>query len=460
MGARDYLRILQKRWKIVVPVSVLVVLLAALATFATTPVYQAKSQLFVSVGSSQSDASTLAQSSNFSQARVKSYAAIVDSPAVLNPVITQLRLDTDAVELSLRVNATVPLDTVLINVTADDTNAEQSAAIANAVSAQFAKYVDLIEAPDTNGKTSVKVTPVRVATPPTIPISPRTKLNLALGLLLGLALGIGLALLRDSLDTRIKTEDDLDYLERDEQRHVPVIGTIAKDQDAERAPLIAQAMPQSLRSEAFRRLRTNLQFIDVDNPPRSIVVTSSLSGEGKTTTTTNLAISLAQAGLTVALIDADLRQPRMASYMGIEGAVGLTDVLIGRAKVEDILQAWGQTNLKVLPSGNIPPNPSELLGSMAMRDLLSQLAASFDIVLIDTPPLLPVTDAAVISAIVDGTVLIVRANTATRDQVEESIDTLRAVDANLLGIVLTMTKQRTDSAGYGYGYGVADNKSR
>ncbi len=188
-----------------------------------------------------------------------------------------------------------------------------------------------------------------------------------------------------------------------------ILGGIAFDADASKHPLIVQVDPRSQRAEAFRSLRTNLQFIDVANPPKSIVVTSSLPGEGKSTTTANLALSLAETGLKVVVIEGDLRRPRLLDYLGFEGSVGLTDVLVGRVEVDDVLQPFGRTGLRLLGAGPIPPNPSELLGSANMEQLVADLAERFDYVLIDAPPLLPVTDAAVLSTIVDGALVVVGA---------------------------------------------------
>ena len=144
-------------------------------------------------------------------------------------------------------------------------------------------------------------------------------------------------------------------------------------------PLIVQADPRSPRSESFRTLRTNLQFLDIEGKARTFVVTSSIQSEGKSTTVANLAITLENAGYRVIVIDADLRRPKLATYMGLEGAVGLTDVLIGRAKVGDVMHPWGQRTLYVLPAGKIPPNPSELLGSTQMATLLEVLERDFDV---------------------------------------------------------------------------------
>ncbi|MDB5819126.1 MAG: putative polysaccharide biosynthesis protein, partial [Rhizobacter sp.] len=181
-----------------------------------------------------------------------------------------------------------------------------------------------------------------------------------------------------------------------------------------------------------------------------------LPQEGKSTTTCNLAIALSQAGLRVILVEADLRRPRLATYMGLEGAVGLTNVLIGSAKLEDVLQPWGSNALEVLPSGPTPPNPSELLGSQQMQELIAQLEGRADLVLLDAPPLLPVTDAAVLSSLTSGALMIIRAGSTTRDQAKSALAILRGVDTAVYGVVLNMVPTKGPGAYrygyYGYGY--------
>ena len=271
--------------------------------------------------------------------------------------------------------------------------------------------------------------------------------NLGLGLVLGLLLGLGVALLRETLDKTVKTQDDIKAL-----TDVPVLGAIMRDPDAVKRPLIVEVDPRSRRAEAFRSLRTNLQFIDAANRPRTMVVTSSIASEGKSTMSANLALTMAQGGSKVCLVEADLRRPKVLDYLGLEGAVGLTDVLIGRAEVFDVIQPYGGTNMWVLGAGPIPPNPSELLGSTAMRGLLNNLASRFDYVVMDSPPILPVTDAVVLSSLVDGVIVVVGSGVVQRNQLTHALESLESVAARVLGLVLNRVSQ--NSTGYGgYGYG-------
>ncbi|HZJ04115.1 MAG TPA: polysaccharide biosynthesis tyrosine autokinase [Nocardioidaceae bacterium] len=455
MELKDYIRVIRKRWRIIVAAMLVVLAGAAAATALSPKVYEAQTQLFVST-SGGSDSGALLQGSSFTQQRVKSYADVITTPSVLDPVIETLKLDTTAAKLGTQITATVPLDTVLIEVAVTNTDPRVAAQVADALGKQFTITVADLESVSGTTSSPVKVTVVSAPTVPTVPISPKPTRNLALGVVLGLLLGLGLALLRDLLDTTIKGEKDCA-----EVTDATVIGSIAFDPDAPKHPLIVQADPHSPRAEAFRTLRTNLQFVDVANHPRSIVFTSSLPGEGKTTTVANLAITMAASGARVCVIEGDLRRPRLLEYMGMDGSFGLTNVLIGRADLSDVLQQFTDTGVYVIGAGSVPPNPSELLGSAAMIKTLRELESRFDVVIIDTPPLLPVTDAAVLSTIAGGTVVVVGAGRVDRDHLARSLQSLDAVQGRVLGLVLNMLPTKgADAYSYYYGEGYAPESPR
>jgi len=450
---QEYLAVLRKRWVTVVALAVLTVGVGVGVTVRTTAQYQATTQVFVSVqgGSTTSD---MLQGANFTRQQVTSYAKLVTSPLVLGPAIEKLGLGVRPEALSGRVSAESPLNTALINITVTDGQPAMAAALADEIAAQFTQVITDLETPASGGTSAVKISVVRDAVVPSSQSSPNVKLNLALGLLVGLGLGVGIAVLREVLDTRVRDEVDVAKVTA-----TSVIGVIGYDQDTPKHPLIVQDGTHGHRSEAFRRLRTNLQFLDIADRPKSIVVTSSMSGEGKTTTVINLAISLADAGSRVALIDADLRRPSVAKVMGLEGAVGLTTVLIGRASVEEAIQPWGGGYLHVLPSGLIPPNPSELLGSQAMAYLLDRLTDDYDIVLVDAAPLLPVTDAAILSKLTGGALVVVGASEVNRNQLAGSIGALETVGARVLGIVLNkQARKQGDTYAY-YDYTPHDTEA-
>jgi capsular exopolysaccharide synthesis family protein len=418
---------------------------------ATSPViYQAQVQQFVSIADSNDSTSNILSGSQFTLQRVKSYTQVATSAQVLQPVIRQLRLPMSVGDLAGHVEATNPLDTVLIELSVTDTDPARAAQIANAVGQQLSEVVEQIESPQSGAPAPVKLTTTAPATPPSAPVSPRTTLNLALGLLVGLAAGAGGALLREQLNTTVKTPDDVESV----TGSVP-LGLVPFDATARTQPLVSGEQTDG-RAEAFRTLRTNLQFADVDRPPRCFVVTSAMPDEGKTTSACNMALTLALTGSRVVLVEADLRKPRVCDYLGLDSGAGLTNVLAGQHALADVLVPWKRRTLTVLPAGPVPPNPSELLGSQHMGTLLQSLAGEYDHVVIDTPPLLPVTDAAVLATIADGAVLIVRHGRSSRDDLELATQALAAVNARLLGTVLNFIPQRR--RGYGYGYGYTDAK--
>ncbi len=457
MELRDYIRILRKSWILIVLLVLVGVGAASAYSILQTPQYSATSKVFVSTQTAGTT-SELAQGNTFTVQRVKTYSDLVGTPIVLLPVIGNLQLDVTSDQLARRITASAPLDTSIIDITVTDTDPVLASEIANATSESLTTVVGVIETPDGENTVSpVKLTLAQQASIPSVPVSPNVPLNIALGGLIGLAIGLGLAVLRETLETRIRNERDVESI-----TDAPILGGIVFDPKAQSRPLIVQADPRSPRAESFRTLRTNLQFLDADRTDRSFVVTSSIESEGKSTTGANLAIALSDAGSRVLLVDADLRRPKVSDYMGLEGAVGLTDVLIGRAELKDVVQPWGRRELFVLPAGHIPPNPSELLGSERMSHLISEFNRAFDVVIYDSPPLLPVTDAAILAKNVGGTLVVVAAGRTHKNQLKGALSALENVGAPVSGLVLTMLPTKGPDAygygryGYGYGYGYGE----
>jgi non-specific protein-tyrosine kinase len=254
------------------------------------------------------------------------------------------------------------------------------------------------------------------------------------------------AVLREATDTSVKSVEVLRGLTGGS-----VLASVGTQDKAQRQKLREHRSPNT---EAYRSLRTNLQFLDVDHPVRVLTVTSSVPGEGKSVTACNLALALADAGKRVVLVDGDLRCPQVCAYLGCTSRAGLTSVLIGASLLEETLIEGRNRLLRILPSGPIPPNPSELLGSVRMTELVERLKQDADIVVIDSPPLLPVTDAAILSRASDGAILVVRHGQTRREQLVRATDQLRAVEARLLGSVLNRVPLRGPDAdpylAYGY----------
>ncbi|WP_062466009.1 polysaccharide biosynthesis tyrosine autokinase [Demequina maris] len=448
MELQDYLRILHKNWVLILVVTALGACSGLTYSALATPSYAASSKVFVST-SGGSTVSDLAQGNSFTQQRVKTYADLITTAAVLQPTIDALHLELSASQLRGQISASSPVNTSVININVVDSDPVFAASLATEAANQLIDVVEDIETTDTSEGSPVSLTQVQEAEVPQSPVSPKAALNLGLGLLLGLVVSVAVALLRATLDTRVRGERDLERI-----TDAPVLGGIVFDPKAKQRPLIVHEDSMSPRAESFRTLRTNLQFLDAERSERSFVLTSSVPSEGKSTTAANLAITLADAGARVLLVGADLRRPKMAQYMGIEAGIGLTDVLIGRVDLSDAIQRWGRSDLFLLPAGSIPPNPSELLGSSLMESLIAKLDAQFDVVLYDAPPLLPVTDAAVLARLVGGTVVIVAAGLTHHHQVDSALASLGTVGAPLSGLVLTMLPTKgPDAYGYGrYGY--------
>ncbi len=452
MELRDYLRIVRRRWAMILTCTLLAITAAGLITVQATPLYQSTARLFVSTP--QTGAVEAYSGGLFSQQRVQSYANLITGEQVAQRVIDDLGLNTTANELSAQMTSSVTPETVILEVSVTDPRPRRAQLLTTTAAQEFTQLVPELETAPGQRQSPIKATVVDSADLPTTPVSPQPARNIGLAAVLGLLLGIGLAVLREMLDVSVKSGDDLSELTSSS-----LLGTIPFDSHAQKQPLMTSLGSHAPRVEAFRMLRTNLQFVDIDQSSKTFVVASSLPQEGKTTTATNLAIAVAQANQRVALVEADLRRPKVSEYLRLEAAVGVTTILIGRASVEDALQTWGDSGLAVLTSGAIPPNPAELLQSHAMADLLADLRKRFEVIIIDAPPLLPVTDTALLTAQADGAILVVRHGKTTRDEVQQSVDRITAVGGRLLGTVLNMAPVKGPDA-YSYGYGYAPESAR
>lgn len=471
MDLADYLRVLRVYWKAIVAFTLLCTLAAAGWTVLQPKIYSSDSSGIVVTPGSDNVSLSLAGDS-LAKAKVKNYESVAKSRLVADRVIASLGLDTTADALLGRISVKVPLDTAEIRVTAESTDPATAQRVADAWVNGLAAQVEAIEtapagdanavsgspaASDGGGEpagataTAVRVLPLGKAVLPTAPTSPNLKLNLALGALVGLALGVAYAVVRRYLDRRISKAAEIEQL-----FGVPVIGTLPVDHRLDEKSTVLDAGTAAqlqdaggAMAEALRELRTNLSFLDVDQPPRIIVVTSSVQSEGKSTATANLAVTMAAAGENVVVVDGDLRRPTLVDVFNLVPGAGVTDVLTGKAELADVLQPWGALpNLSVLGSGRIPPNPSELLGSQAMKNMLAALAHDA-VVLVDAPPLLPVTDAAVLSRAADGAIVVVRTGRTTQEQLGQSLGNLEKVKGRVLGAVLNYVPTRgTDSYSY------------
>lgn len=441
----EYANVLRRRWTVIVGSA----LLAALAAFGwawtTPPSYTATAKVYVSLNTGEST-SELLQGSTYVQNLIESYAALTDMPVVLDPVAQELGADMTARRLATAVSADSPLNTSIIEIKVVDGAPDRAAQIANAVAQQLSTTVVDLSPGTPTGDQAIAVTVVSPAEVPGYPSAPRTRLLTAAGGAVGLALSVALVLLWAVLDTRIRSARDLEMV----SEGTALLGAIpVVKRKIARVP--ATHDPLSTRAEAYRRVQTNLSFVDATTPARVLVVTSSIPAEGKSTTAINLASTFAESGSRVLLIDGDMRRPSVAPTLGLEGAAGLTTVLVGRATMPDLVQRYGPGPLDVLPLGPIPPNPHQLIASDATRDLLAAARSAYDVVVVDAPPLLPVSDAAVLSTMADGVVVVVGARRVRRQQLTQALRALAGVDAPVLGFILAFAPRSGPGGSY-YGY--------
>lgn len=431
----EYLKAIGRRWLVIVALGVIG--LAAAFTYASflPSLYKSTSSVFVASVQGETT-SELVQGSTFTQNLVQSYAQLVTLPVVLDPVITTLGLDMTTPELASTVSVTTPLNTVVIEITVSSTSPNSAAETANAISESLSNAVQSLAPKGPNNAPSVAVEPVSVANVPSAPYAPNTRLILISGLAGGLLLGVLYALGREIFDTRLRAERDFQRV-----TDIPLLGKVRRRRAAKDGGPVLLAQPHGAEAEDYRRLRANLEFIDVDHNPRSVVITSPVSHDGKTTTAMNLALALAERTPRVLLIDADLRNPSIAEACDIDGDVGLTTVLIGAVSAEAAITSWAES-LAVLPAGALPPNPAQLLASQAMSALIEKLSAEYDFIVIDSPPVLPASDALTLARLADGAIIVTRYKSTRRSQLAATLNALDAVNARIFGVVFNEVRGR------------------
>lgn len=446
MDFKQFLLVLRRRWRSIVAILLLALAVAGAISFLLTPQYESKARIFLSVD--VRDTTDAYAAAAFAATRATSYADLAHSTELSNRVIDVLDLDMTPEQLSDEISAEVVESTSMIEITVTDTDARQAQAIADVTVEELTAYIAELETPGGTGSTSQII--AQVTNPASYnpsQVFPRTALNLAVAGIIGLLLGIALAIVRELLDRTIRTADHVA-----EVSDAPVLASIGFDTEMRKAPLLTDLGGFAARTEAFRLLRTNLQFVDLDHQPRCLVITSAVPDEGKTMTSTNLAVALAQTGRSTLIIDADLRRPRVATTLGLDPAVGLTTALVGKTEIHDAIQIHEPSGLHVLASGAKPPNPTEILQSRVTHDLIRRLRTSYDTVIIDAPPLLPVADASVLSTLADGTILVIRHGRTTRDQVADAIKRVNQVGGRLYGVVVNMVAKRAVGSYYYYYY--------
>jgi polysaccharide biosynthesis transport protein len=428
MESRDYLEIVRHYWKSALAVALSVLVAAAVITFLPAPKYTATTRLFLGVPSRSVQEAV--QGLDFTAQQMKSYAEVATSPLVLEPVTTELNLGKTPAELAEMTKVTVPLNTVILEIAVTDSTPAGAAQIANAVGEQFAAVVGEVVPTQGEGSEPVRATVLSRAIPPFAPSSPQPIRNLTVGFALAVLAGLATAFLRFALSSKLRNERDLLAI-----TDVPVLGVIPHSPPAD-LHLEARSAQRGPRGEAVRRLRANLRFVAEPDWLNTILVSSAVSGEGTSSTVRDLALSIADAGVRVVLVEADLRRPTLARDLNLPQGSGLSHVLIGEAGLADVVYVWPGTRVAVVPAGEVPPNPTDLLGSARMAPLMQRLSATFEVVLIDGPAILEVSDSLELSRHARCALLVVSVNHIQRRQLAEALASFETADAKLVGLVI------------------------
>jgi capsular exopolysaccharide synthesis family protein len=475
LGLRDYLQIVRRRRNLIVIIVLVVVVPTVVLSLLKTPVYAGRAELLLQARTSESlfDPNTGVRADPVRE--MQNEIRILSS----EPVRAAVRAKIGSAPA---VSASPIGQTDLIEVTATSTDPQRAALVANTYASSYIDYrrkqaVDDVLAASEQVQTKIndlqkqidtaapgqrdslisaqslfkqqldqlqvagalKQGGAQLVTPAVAsksPVAPNPVRSGVLAFAIALVLALGVAFVRDFLDDSVKGKDDLERL----APGMPVLGLIpvvTTWRSKEEPYLVSLAEPTSPAAEAFRTLRTSLQFLALDQPMRTLQVTSANAREGKTTTLANIAVALARSGQTVVVVCCDLRRPRIHEFFGLDNEIGFTSVLLGKVPLTAAVQEVpDQARLMLLASGPLPPNPSELLSSKRTVEVFSSLQAEYDIVLIDSPPLLPVTDALVLSGRIDATLLVAVAGATTRKEATRAVELLRQVDAPLIGAVL------------------------
>jgi capsular exopolysaccharide synthesis family protein len=431
VGLGDYLRVARRHWWLVA-ISILLALgVAQVVTMRTTPLYAAHVTFIFTTPSQM--AADLYPGSMFNTSRMTTYAELLDSDEIVVPLAGAPELGVTDTELRDRISAEPIADTVMLTLIVEDPSPAKAMWLASRVASQFESVVERLEKSWHDDKGAA--VHVEIVNGPHLekdPVAPQPLNNFALALMAGLIVGAGSAVIREVSDATVRNAESLQAL-----ACVPVLARVPADRRAPSGPGPFFSESRSARTEALRQVRTLLQSAAAGTSLKTLAVTSAVPGEGRSATACSLAMLFAETGQQVLVVDAELRHPRLATFLGREDSAGLSTVLTGTATVEQVIQPWG-AGLWLLAGGHPPPNPSELLSSPRMTEVVDEVRRRFDVVIFDCPPLLPVTDGEVVAARADGALLVVRFSRTTGAQVTAAVRALHGVNATLLGCVLNM----------------------
>lgn len=446
------LRVLRRRWLAIVLCFAVGLAAGVGVTRSTTPIYRSTARLFVNIPGARGVNEALAGVELSSQL-LASYARVATSRSAAQRIIDELELDLSVGDIQSRLSAVPEHPTLLLTVSATGNSPEEARAITSAAADAFVEIVDELEADRVGAIEPIVIDRAQL---PATPVEPVPRENLLLGAGLGLMIGAGLALLLDALDRSVHGPADLVRL-----TGKPLLGIVPRRKDFEAHPVVTADDTGTSAAEAYRVLRTGVRFADLGRPLKTILVTSPMPGDGKTATAANLAVAIAQGGDRVLLVDADLRRSRIPRVMDVPSEPGLTSVVLGDVTEQAAIRGIAE-RLFVLPPGPLPPNPSEILGSSSMAELINRLSTVADVVVFDGPPVVPVTDAQVLAALVDGVIFVAHDGRTTRDAIEEAIRRLDLVGAHIVGAVLNGASRSGEySEDYRYAaYAATDKRGR
>jgi capsular exopolysaccharide synthesis family protein len=427
-----YARFLRRWWWLLVAGLLLGGTASYVVSHLLTPIYRASATVLVN---ETQVPGTIAYNDILTSERLTgTYRELITKRPVLQAVVNELALPFGPEELAGMIDVEVVGDTQLLRVSAESSDPEEARLIADAAAGAF-----IVENTENQISRPGSVSVVEAATAPGSPVRPNVPLNTILGALAGLILACGLAALLEYLDDTVKSPEEVETA-----AGLTTLGGVARFHRP-RSPeggLVATRHRHPV-AEAYRMLRTNVQFSTLEKPAQTLLVTSANPGEGKTTTVANLAVVMAQTGKRVIAVDSDLRRPALHRFFGVDNATGLTTLLLsGEPELDGCLKPTAFDNLWVLPSGPQPPNPSELLGSRRLETVLQTLKQSADVIVMDSPPALAVADASILAARVDATLLVVDSGRTRAGSLQRAKEALTRAKTNLLGAVLNKLTQR------------------
>jgi capsular exopolysaccharide synthesis family protein len=466
VGLRHYFDVVRRRKWIVIAVFAISVFGALIFSITQDPVYRAQSKILVGQGGGLYIPTAI----NVNQPYTATMADLIKSNDLATRVLRRLHLNLTPEQLLAKAHVSINPETSVMKLSVDDHSRDRAQAINREIGIVFAALVKRRlgqGSPATSGGTAIPPVTATIWDPAHVlplKVSPRPMRNIVIAGALGFILGLLAAFLRDHFDRGLRTREMVE-----QAFGIPVIGMIPFARLRRKDQRIVFWQGFSDVAEAFRALRANLQYLAVKRPIRTILITSAAPGQGKTTVAANLALAIARSGATTIVLEGDLRRPRLDDAFDVHAqGPGLTSVLVGAVDLDEAIidvttptpvatdgvSSDREGRLSILPSGPLPPNPSELLSSLQMTKLLDRLALAYDYVLIDSPPVLAVADALELARIVDGVVVVARRDRATRDEAREIRALVERLGINLLGVVFTDVAAASGYYGYGrYGYG-------